>query len=166
MRILTVCGSLQAKSENLRLLQTAGALAPAGVDLVAFDGLRALPLFNPDLEAAEPPGAVRAWRQALMESDAVMFASPEYAHSLPGSVKNGIDWVVGSGELYRKIVAITAAVPHPSRGRLGLSALAQALRAVDAVLVFQEPTVRGPAFDAGVADVIRALAEAASESHV
>jgi len=162
MRILAVCGSLQSKSTNLELLEVARALSPSGVDLVRFDGLRDLPLFNPDLEGGEAPPAVVAWRRALADADAVLIASPEYGHSLPGALKNGIDWVIGSGELNRKIVAITAAVGHPGRGGLGLGALAQTLGAVDAVLAWNEPTVRGPEFEAGIGSIIRALMEAAS----
>jgi NAD(P)H-dependent FMN reductase len=95
VRILAVCGSLQAKSANLALLHAAVAVAPKGVEMILFDGLRHLPHFNPDTE--EPP-AVRDWRKALAGSDAVLIASPEYGHSLPGALKNGIDWVIGSGE--------------------------------------------------------------------
>jgi len=165
VRLLTVCGSLQAKSGNLSLLRAASSLAPTGVDVVHFEGLGALPLFNPDLDEADPTPPVKAWRRALADADVVLFASPEYGHSLPGGLKNGIDWVIGSGELYRKIVAITAAVPHASRGRLGLAALAQTLGAVEAVLVWQEPTVRGPGSDDAVRDIIRALMQAASQRH-
>ena len=71
-------------------------------------------------------------RSSTLESDALLIASPEYGHSLPGSLKNAIDWVIGTGELERKVVAITAAVPGPERGRLGLQALRQTLGAVRA----------------------------------
>lgn len=57
------------------------------------------------------------WRQTLAESHAVLVASPEYGFSLPGALQNGIDWVIGSGELEEKVVAITAAVPGLERGR-------------------------------------------------
>lgn len=164
MRVIAVSGSLQAKSVNRELLGLAAAVAPRGVDVVPFDGLRDLPLFNPDLEEGDAPEPVRAWRQALTGADAVLIASPEYAHSLTGSLKNAIDWVVASGELHRKIVAITAAVGHPSRGRMGLGALAQTLRAVDAVIVWGEPTVKGPACDEAVGAIVRALADAAPTS--
>jgi hypothetical protein len=83
---------------------------PPGVEFVLFDGLRDLPQFNPDLEVNAEPEHVRRWRLALEESDAVLIASPEYGLSLPGALKNGIDWVIGSGELERKVVAITASV--------------------------------------------------------
>lgn len=160
MRILAVSGSLQAKSANLTLIQTAAALAPTGVSVVLFDGLRELPHFNPDLEAEGEPPAVRAWRAALSQSDAVLVASPEYGHSLPGALKNGVDWVIGSGELECKVVAVTAAVPGPARGRLGLQALKQTLGAVRATIVGGEPIARGANFERAVAELMRALVEA------
>jgi NAD(P)H-dependent FMN reductase len=159
LRILAVCGSLQAASANRALLETAAASAPDGVEVVLSDDLRHLPHFDADSEASAPQ-AVRDWRRALADSDAVLIASPEYAHSLPGVLKNGIDWVVGSGELERKVVAITAAVPGPDRGRLGLKALRQTLGAVSATIVGGEPIARGPDFASQVAALVRALADA------
>lgn len=144
---------------NLTLLQTAKASAPAGVDIVLFDGLRDLPHFDADLEKESAPPAVQAWRRALSESDGLLVASPEYGHSLPGALKNAIDWVIGSGELERKIVAITAAVPGVERGRLGLKALCDTLGAVSAIIVGGEPIARGAAFDGEIATLLRALIE-------
>jgi len=162
MRILTICGSLHARSGNRTLLQTAGRIAPSGVEVAPFDQLRALPFFDPDLETGDDPPAVTDWRRAVARADALLIASPEYGHSLPGVLKNGIDWLIGSGELHRKAVAITAVVGHPDRGRMGLSALAQTLGAVDAEIVWNEPTVVGPDFDAAVASILRRLIEAAT----
>ncbi len=112
-----------------------------------FDGLRDLPPFDADLEAAGAPPAVLVWRQAIAGSDALLVASPEYGLSLPGALKNGIDWLIVSGELERKIVAITAAVRHPQRGRLGLKALRDTLIAVSARIVGGEPIVRDATFE-------------------
>jgi NAD(P)H-dependent FMN reductase len=162
VRILAVCGSLQARSGNLALLQSARASAPAGVDVVIFDGVRALPHFDPDLEPNAPP-SVRAWRRALAESDAVLIASPEYGFSLPGALKNAIDWVIGSGELERKVVAITAAVSHPERGGRGLEALRNTLNAVSARIVGGEPIARGPTFDRDAAVLLVALVREAEK---
>ena len=159
MRILAICGSLQANSGNLTLLRAAAASAPAGVEVVVGDLLRGLPHFNPELEAEGAPEAVAAWRRAIAESDALLIATPEYAHSLPGVLKNAIDWTIPSGELERKVIATTAAVPHPDRGRLGLQALAQTLRAVSAVLVGGEPIARGPEFAAQVRRLVADLVE-------
>jgi NAD(P)H-dependent FMN reductase len=160
VRILAVSGSLQARSGNLALLRAAARSSPEGVDLVVFEGLGALPAFNPDTEG-DPPPAVLAWRRALAESDAMLIASPEYGMSLPGALKNGIDWVIGSGELERKPVAITAAVNHPDRGRHGLQALSDTLGAVSARIVGGRPLVKGPSFDKDVADLVVALVEEA-----
>jgi NAD(P)H-dependent FMN reductase len=157
MRILAVCGSLQARSGNLTLLQTAAARAPKDVTVTIFDGLRDLPHFNPDLD---PPPAVDAWRRALAASDAVLIACPEYGFSLPGALKNAIDWVIGTAELERKIVAITAAVPHPERGRRGLSALRDTLTAVSAKIVGGHPIAKGAEFDREVDTLLRSLIEA------
>lgn len=77
MRVLAVCGSLQAKSGNLELLKTAAASVPPGVELVIFDGLRNLPHFNPDIEAGGVPLNVTPWRLAVSASDAVLIATPE-----------------------------------------------------------------------------------------
>ena len=162
MRVLAVCGSLQAKSGNLALLNAAAASMPPGVELVLFDGLRNLPYFNPDTEANGVPESVKQWRLALTASDAVLIASPEYGFSLPGGLKNGIDWVIGSGELEQKIVAITAAVAGPERGRRGLEALRNTLSAVRATIVGAEPIAKGPGMEAQVAALVRALVEAAA----
>ena len=164
MRILTVCGSLQAASRNLELLQTAVRLAPEGVEVTVSDLLRHLPLFNPDAEATGVPQAVSAWRRVLAECDAVLIASPEYGHSLPGALKNGIDWVIGSGELYRKVVAVTAAVSHIERGQRGLDALTQTLRGVDAAVVFARPIVRGSDLDAQVQALLKLLVQGVEEA--
>src|SRR4029453_18625394 len=117
MKILGICGSLQRKSGNLALLKVAPPSTPPHVEVVLFDGLRELPHCNPDIEASGAPESVLQWRRAVAESDAVLIATPEYGFSLPGALKNGIDWVIGSGELEGKVVAITAAVPAPERGR-------------------------------------------------
>lgn len=151
-------GSLQRASSNHRLLEVAQRVAPAGVALTLFDGIRDLPHFDPDIEAGgDVPAPVVAWRRALSGSDALLIASPEYGHSLPGALKNSIDWVIGSGELERKVVGITAAVPIAERGRLGLAALAGTLRAVRARLVGGAPIARGPDFERHVTELVAAL---------
>jgi NAD(P)H-dependent FMN reductase len=161
MKILAVSGSLQAHSKNRALLTTAAGLTPPGVELVLFDGIGDLPHFNPDLERSALPGSVLRWRQLLADSDAIVIACPEYGFSLPGVLKNAIDWVIGSGELERKVVAITAAVPGPERGRRGLQALRDTLAAVRASIVGGEPIPIGPEFEsragALLADVIQAV---------
>jgi len=160
MRILGLCGSLQRKSSNLDLLQSIVAAAPQGVEVVIDDHLRTLPLFNLDLEAESVPAPVSSWRRALSECDALLITSPEYGHSLPGALKNGIDWVIGSGEIHQKVVAITTAVGHRDRGALGLKALRTTLRAIDAEIVWDKPMVAGDDVPPNIERLLEALATA------
>jgi chromate reductase, NAD(P)H dehydrogenase (quinone) len=165
IRVLAVCGSLQARSGNRALLEAAMAGAPDQVEVTIFDGLRALPAFDPDVDAAGAPAPVLAWRRALAESNAVLVASPEYGFSLPGALKNAIDWVIGSGELEGKVVGLTAAVNVEGRGRRGLEALADTLRAVSARIVGGTSIVRGPAFERDVAAMVSAIARETGATH-
>jgi NAD(P)H-dependent FMN reductase len=108
MRILAVSGSLRARSSNSAALLAASRLAPKGTSVVVYDGLASLPHFNPDLDRAgmEPPAPVAALRKLIETTDGVLFSTPEYAHGLPGSLKNALDWLVSSPAFYGKPVAI------------------------------------------------------------
>jgi chromate reductase len=91
MTILGISGSLRAGSHNSRLLAAAAGGLPPEARLVIWDGLREVPPFDEDDEAAPPPGA-EALRRALSEADAVVIATPEYNSSIPGQLKNALDW--------------------------------------------------------------------------
>jgi chromate reductase len=134
VRVLAISGSLQARSSNSWLLRTAARVAPEDDEVVDAGSVGALPHFNPDLEADGTPTAVDALRAALGAADAVLIASPEYAHSFPGALKNALDWIVGSGELYGKPVAIVSGSPREDGARHGRAALEQTLRAQGAVI--------------------------------
>lgn len=97
MNLLTLSGSLRRDSANTALLQALADVAPASFEVRHFDGLRDLPLFNPDTEEQQN-AAVSAFRVALAWADGVAISSPEYAHGIPGAFKNALDWVVGSAE--------------------------------------------------------------------
>jgi NAD(P)H-dependent FMN reductase len=106
-RVLLVSGSLRAASTNSAVLRTACHVAPARVHATLFERLAELPAFNPDLAVDPLPPAVAALRHDIRSSDAVLFSTPEYAGSLPGSFKNLLDWLVGDeqpGSLYTKPV--------------------------------------------------------------
>jgi chromate reductase, NAD(P)H dehydrogenase (quinone) len=91
MRILGISGSLRRGSHNRRLLRAAAELLPPGVAFEEWDGLATLPAFDEDLE--EPaPASVQALRDALRSADALLIATPEYNASLPGALKNALDW--------------------------------------------------------------------------
>lgn len=161
MKLLGICGSLQASSANLDLLRRAAQMVPDGVTLHLYDGLRDLPHFDPDIEKnGSAPAAVLALREEIASSAALLIASPEYGHSLPGSLKNAIDWLIGSGELECKIIAVTASTPSSERGRLGLGALCGTLGAVKARVVGGVPIARGSGFDAELQALMDALVDA------
>jgi chromate reductase len=163
MRIVGICGSLQAASSNLTLLQRAGELTPAGAEYAVFDGVRDLPLFDPDIERdGQTPPAVTSLRAAIAGADALLIASPEYGHSLPGALKNAVDWLIGSGELEGKVVGVTAAVVHEARGRRGLDALLGTLAAVSARVVGGTGTVLGAGFDDQLRTLLAGVVEAAA----
>ncbi|HMD51625.1 MAG TPA: NAD(P)H-dependent oxidoreductase [Solirubrobacteraceae bacterium] len=111
MRVLGIPGSLRGDSHNLRLLRTAGALLPSGVELVIFPDLKAIPPFDEDDERA-PAAGVTGWRQAILAADGLLFATPEYNSSIPGTLKNAIDWASrpsGEGVLRDKPAAVIGA---------------------------------------------------------
>jgi chromate reductase len=91
MRILGLSGSLRRGSHNRKLLRAAGDALPPGAVLVEWDGLASLPAFDEDLEAT-PPDAVARFFAAISRADAILVATPEYNASLPGALKNAIDW--------------------------------------------------------------------------
>jgi NAD(P)H-dependent FMN reductase len=111
LHFLALCGSLRRVSSNLSLLRAALLVAPPGVDLRIAEPLDRLPHFNPDLDDP-PPEAVARWREEIAAADAVIVCSPEYAFSLPGVLKNALDWLVPSGELYEKPLAVITAAPN------------------------------------------------------
>jgi chromate reductase, NAD(P)H dehydrogenase (quinone) len=92
LRVVGIAGSLRQGSLNRALLQAAVELAPAGLEIVPH-GLAEVPLYNADLEAWAVPRAVYELRVAVMQADAVLIATPEYNHGVPGVLKNAIDWL-------------------------------------------------------------------------
>lgn len=138
MRVLAISGSLQARSSNTWLLLTAARVAPVGDEVVDARSVGELPHFNPDLESDGASPAVAELRSAIAAADAVLIASPEYAHSLPGALKNALDWIVGSGELYGKPVAIVSGSPREDGARYAREALEQTLRAQGAVIAVSQ----------------------------
>jgi chromate reductase len=123
LRFLGFAGSLRRASYNRGLIRAAAELAPAGITVATFD-LGDVPLYNQDVEDAGEPAAVVAFKQALAQADALLVATPEYNHGVPGVLKNAIDWASRprvTSPLLDKAVAVTGASP----GR-GSTARAQA----------------------------------------
>lgn len=132
IRLLAICGSLRANSSNAALLEAVALLAPAGVEIVRYEGLASLPQFNPDVDVEPAPPGVRALREQIAAADAVIISSPEYAHGVPGALKNALDWLVSGVEIYGKPVALLN--PSP-RSLFAHAHLAETLRTMGAVIV-------------------------------
>ncbi|NML44177.1 NAD(P)H-dependent oxidoreductase [Ramlibacter sp. G-1-2-2] len=111
MHILAISGSLREASINSALCRAAARLAPPALRVSVYGGLGGLPLFNPDLEAVAPP-AVQAFRAAVGEADALLIASPEYAHGISGPMKNALDWLVGFEGTVGKPIALFNTSPR------------------------------------------------------
>jgi chromate reductase, NAD(P)H dehydrogenase (quinone) len=92
MRILGISGSLRRDSHNTSLLRAAAMSLPSGVELEIYDGLADLPHYNADLDGDPPLESVARLREAIADADGVLIATPEYNGSLPGALKNGLDW--------------------------------------------------------------------------
>lgn len=116
MRILAVSGSLSRGSANSAILHEAVHHVAPPDELVVHESVEGLPHFSPDRDTDPSPPSVERWRVAVAGADAVLIATPEYAGGMPGALKNALDWLVGSGELYGKPAVILSAAPAVERG--------------------------------------------------
>lgn len=132
MQILAISGSLRFSSSNTAVLQAAKVLAPAEVNITLYSELANLPYFNPDLDREPLPDRVRSLRQQIKFSDAILISSPEYAHGVPGSLKNALDWLVSSIEFPRKPVALINTNP---RATIALASLREILVTMSARII-------------------------------
>src|SRR6202049_2989744 len=110
-RVLGISGSLRSDSHNRRLLRVAAALLPPEAELMTFSGLKAIAPFDED-DGAFPGAGVSAWREAISQADALLFATPEYNSSIPGVLKNAVDWAsrpIATNPLRYKPVAVIGA---------------------------------------------------------
>lgn len=177
MQIAAISGSLRAESLSSALVRALPHLAPPGVEIVVFDGVGSLPHYAPAPDTNTPPAFVQAWRGALRASQAVLVCTPEYAHGMPGSLKNALDWLVSSGELGGgKPCAALSASPSFQGGAHALAWLTQTLAvlgaSIPAAATFSIPSVRAKldaeshVSDPALADALRqclqSLADAAS----
>ena len=177
MRILAISGSLRDGSYNTALARAAAEVAPAGVEVVLFDRLGAVPPYDPadDIVPAQP--AVSDLRSAIERSDGVLIVTPEYNGSLPGVLKNAIDWASRphrESALWGKTVAIAGASPGSYGAVWALNDLRRILgiagaRVTDSELAVPQAHERvdaeGRIVDAGIrgrlAEQLRTLVEAA-----
>lgn len=132
LRLLAISGSLRQASSNTALLTAMATVAPPDVIITVYDRLDALPHFNPDRESDPSFELVADFRAQLRNADGVLISTPEYAHGLPGVLKNALDWVVGSGELVDKPVALVNA---STRSTFAQASLQEILSTMSAKLV-------------------------------
>jgi NAD(P)H-dependent FMN reductase len=111
LKVLGIAGSLRATSSNAAIVRAAARLAPAGMEVAICEDLASLPHFSPDLDVDPLPEPVRALRAKIAAVDALFISSPEYAHGMPGALKNGLDWLVSALEALDKRVVLLSASP-------------------------------------------------------
>lgn len=126
IKILAVSGSLRANSSNAIILLAIQKMVPEQVEFFIYKGLGGLPHFD---DAEEIPIAVSVWRKHLQDADAVLICSPEYAFGVPGSLKNALDWTVGSGELVSKPLGLITASTGGEKAHAALLHIFTALSA-------------------------------------
>ncbi|MDV6234836.1 NADPH-dependent FMN reductase [Leptospira ellisii] len=131
MKILSISGSIRSESNASALLRAIAKTAPPEMEVIAYSGLDDLPHFSPDRDGDPPPDSVRIYREALKNADGVLICTPEYAHNLPGVLKNSLDWVVGSGEYVDKPVMALGSSPSYLGGEKALQSLLVTLRAMN-----------------------------------
>jgi NAD(P)H-dependent FMN reductase len=120
MHLLAISGSLRDGASNTALLQAASLVAPDGMAVELYSGLASLPAFSPDLDTGDarllPPPVVDL-RERIGAADGLLISTPEYAHGLPGTLKNALDWLVGSPEFPGKPAAVLMASARATYAR-------------------------------------------------
>ena len=109
MRFLAISGSARNLSTNTWMLRAVAAVAPPGIEVEVFDAIGTLPVFSPDLEGDATPEPVRAFMRAIAASDGLIVSSPEYVRTIPGGLKNAIDWLVSGEAIVGKPVVLAHA---------------------------------------------------------
>jgi chromate reductase, NAD(P)H dehydrogenase (quinone) len=120
LQILAISGSLRKLSSNTSLLQAAIILSPENVEMEMYGGLGDLPHFNPDLEPTELPSVIDLQKQ-LRSADGLIISSPEYAHGIPGALKNALDWLVSGEEFVGKPIGLFNASPRAIHAQASLT---------------------------------------------
>lgn len=168
MRVLGISGSLRRDSHNTALLRAASELLQPAAELELYEGLAEIPPYSEDAEDGEP-AAVAVLKAALRDADAVLFATPEYNHSIPGQLKNAIDWVsrpVAGNPLEGKPVAVVGASTSTFGAVWAQADLRRVLGALHAQVVDRELpvpyaaeafTAQGELIDEAVAEVAREI---------
>ncbi|WP_170118864.1 NADPH-dependent FMN reductase [Dyadobacter jiangsuensis] len=153
IHILGISGSLRADSTNTIILKTLGSLLPSDTTFEIFEGLDEIAHFSPGLPDTEPVARLKA---AIAKADAVVICTPEYAFGVPGTLKNALDWTVGTGDLNDKPVSAISASPLNSGGNNALASLLLTLTALGTkktdACALSIPNVKGKITEGRVTD--------------
>ena len=167
MKVLAISGSLRSESYNTGLLRALAEEAPAGIDVELWHGLKEIPAYDADDDVAPGPAPVEELRAAVLAADAVIFATPEYNSSIPGALKNALDWAsrpFGTHSFYNKPVAVLASSTGAFGGIWSQAELRKVLGAMGARVTEVEVAVghvaekfspEGELIDAGVRQQLR-----------
>ena len=132
LEILAISGSLRSSSSNTAVLKAAKILALPTANITLYAELSQLPHFNPDLDREPLPDTVVSLRRQIASSEGVLISIPEYAHGVPGSFKNALDWLVSSIEFPGKPVALINTNP---RAEIALASLTEILTTMSAQII-------------------------------
>ncbi len=157
IEIIAISGSLRAASTNSALVAALAANTPAGCRISVYDGLGRLPIFNPDNEGDRTPGPAAALIDAVTRADGVIVCCPEYAHGVPGGMKNALDWLVSRDAAVGKPAMLAHASPRSLYAR---AALAEVMLTMSFALY--EETLEIPLLGKKPGEVERILGEDAS----
>ena len=132
LKFYAISGSLRAQSTNRALLKALSSSAPDGMKIELDDLIGTLPIFNPDMEGDLSPAAVLAFAQKVADADGLIITSPEYAHGIPGGLKNALDWLVSRSEIPGKPMMLVRA---SGRSDISHAALQEVLRTMSVALM-------------------------------
>jgi len=127
--VLALSGSLRSKSANLTILTNVKEMFADRINIDIYDGLASLPHFNADLDTNAPPEEVANFRRKIKAADGVLICSPEYVFSIPGALKNALEWTVSSADFHYKPTALITA---SSLGERAHESLLLVLKTIDA----------------------------------
>lgn len=166
-KVFAITGSTRKRSVNLSILEAIAARYSADMDVEIYDQLDQLPHFNPDLDQDPVPPAVAQLRQKLEAADGIIICTPEYVFSLPGSLKNAIEWLVSTTVLTDKPAALITASSSGTHAHESLNLVMRTVGvrlAPNGSLLIQAPKTKispaGEITDTATSDAINALIDA------
>jgi chromate reductase, NAD(P)H dehydrogenase (quinone) len=156
MRILAISGSLRRASTNTGALEALARLAPDGVNVLVYRDLAQLPPFNPDddVEDRRKPEPVETLRALVSASEALIIAAPEYAHGIPGALKNALDWLVASETFAGKPTVLINTSPRAFHAQASLREILSTMAARLAPEAFTSLALTGKTAEDILADPV------------